>query len=154
MASIEIRPATAADAQAIAEIHYRALDTGLHEFYAAFFANHPRDILPRSTASALDDSSQTFLIAVDRSSGEPMGFIRYLLVEEESKEKKPDETTEAPGVDPPPPPQSLFAPKEHLKEVWARFNAREDEMEACYMSAAKGQRHNCAFTGLTEASFR
>ena len=38
---------------------------------------------------------------------------------------------------------NLFAPKEHVKELWEEFSTRDDEMDVCYEGMAKGQRHYC-----------
>lgn len=142
MNSIKIRPARADDAVSIAQIHYQALGT-FHEFYAAFFANHPRHILPKSTALALNNPSQIFLVAVDISSDEAVGFIRYYSVNETSGEEQNVKQVEKIEDDPSIPTPSLFAPKEHLKGLWARFNERDDDVEACYTNAAKKQKHIC-----------
>lgn len=145
MGPIEIRPAMPEDAVSIAEIHYKAIDK-YHVFYAGFLATHPRDIIPKSTESALQNPKNIFLVAVDTTTGQTMGFIRYQIVLEPLEAKQP------------PPEQplaqsnqahlsqsvvSLHAPKDHLKDLWKKFNEREDEMEACYQSAAKGEKHFC-----------
>lgn len=131
MSSIEIRSATTEDAAAIAHVHYEALSP-FHEFYAAFFAIHPRDSMPDATISALSNPSQIFLVGMDTSSGEVVGFIRYHLVHEDKEEEKSVSTV---------PP--LFAPKKHMEELWARVCDREDEMEVCYINASKGKKHAC-----------
>ncbi|KAH8901137.1 acyl-CoA N-acyltransferase [Thozetella sp. PMI_491] len=130
MESIDIRPATVDDAASIAHVHYQALNT-YHEFYAAFFAVHPRDSVPKSTASALQSLGQNFVVAVDTSSGEIVGFIRYHFVDAEKVEEKTVNTV-----------PSLFAPKDHLKDLWAKFCDREDDMDVCYLNASRGKKHN------------
>ncbi len=140
MEAIEIRESTVEDLNAITRIHYAALSEQSHEFYGEFFALEPREILVKSTTKALNQPDQKFLVASDKSSGEMVGFIRYFI--------EPAKTTEVPVAEnhenePSHSEPPLFASKEHVKELWERFCQREDEMEACYVDAAKGQRHTC-----------
>jgi hypothetical protein len=144
MALIEIRPATPEDGVSIAEIHYKAIEK-YHVFYGGFLATHPRDIIPNSTKLALENPNNIFLVATDKTTSQIMGFIRYLIVEKitEPKQSPPEQSNQAQlsqSV------VSLHTPKDHLKELWGKFNEREDEMEACYQSAAKGEKHFCEFS--------
>jgi hypothetical protein len=143
METIKIRDATADDAAKIADIHYNAINQRLHVFYDAFFARNPRDILPLSTAAALKDPAQIFLVAENTSSGEMMGFIRYYMEHDVVEEGKPTTSVGEAVDNQTNPVPSLFAPKEHLKALWTRFSAREDEIDTCYMDEAKGQKHIC-----------
>lgn len=143
MCPIQIRQATQEDAAAIAEIHYRALDR-YHVFYAGFLATHPKDIIPQSTESALQNPKNIFLVASDSTTGKTMGFIRYQIVEaKEPPSEQPAEHSSQVHLSQSA--VSLHAPKDHLKDLWERFNEREDEMEACYQNAAKGEKHFCEF---------
>ncbi|KAH8695505.1 acyl-CoA N-acyltransferase [Talaromyces proteolyticus] len=148
--TIEIRQATAYDIIPISQIHYRALER-YHEFYAAFLATHPRDILPKSTESALKTPDNIFLVAADSVTGKVVGFTRYYIVPEE-KEKEEDRrkalssaTPSAEATQAQSKPQvqvsSLYASKSHVKDIWDRFSERDDEMEAVYTGEVKGQRH-------------
>lgn len=148
MGPIEIRPATPDDGVSIAEIHYKALER-YHVFYNGFLAIHPRDIIPKSTESSLKNPKNIFLVATDATTGQIMGFIRYQIVEEVAEAKQPppgqplaqlNQANLSQSV------VSLITPKDHLKDLWAKFNEREDEMEACYQNAAKGERHFCKFS--------
>ncbi len=148
MDSIKIRPATEGDAVALARIHYDALGP-FNDLFTAFFANDPRVILPKSTAAALGKPDQIFFVAVDTLSGEAVGFVRYFISKEVgagSSQPDPAENNGEGGMQPDP---SLFAPKEHLKDLWAQFNESEDMIDACYEAATKGQKHACEFQILT-----
>jgi ribosomal protein S18 acetylase RimI-like enzyme len=142
MGQIELRPATAGDADAIARIHYYALEE-FQEIYIAFWVNHPRDILPESTRKALQDPSQTFLVAADAASGEVLGFVRYYIAEEAGGEVKDVQAVGNSDEQGAQSLKALFAPKKHLKELWERFNERDDEMDACQENTLKGCRHIC-----------
>ncbi|KND87265.1 hypothetical protein TOPH_08117 [Tolypocladium ophioglossoides CBS 100239] len=116
MSSINIRAATVADGAAISRVHYEALKT-YHDFYAA----------------ALDNPKFVFLVADE--GGKVVGFVRYNVVEGKGDKKAAAIGSEAPSG------PSLFAPKEHMKGLWERFNEREAEMDACYEKTTNGQRH-------------
>ncbi len=111
------------------------------------FALHPRDILPKATTAAFQAPENKFLVARDISSSEVIGFVRYHVVEESSGASEEPEQGENEGGATQPTP-SLFASKDHLKELWARFNLRDDDIDACYNNAAKGQRHVCEYFHL------
>lgn len=142
MDQIEIRPATADDAAAMARVHYYALET-FQDIYIAFWGAQPRDILPKSTLRGLKDPSQKFLVAVDATSDEVVGFVRYHIEDEDKGEKKdvqePNETEEQPA----PAMESLFTPKEHLADLWKQFGERDDEMDACHDMTLQGRKHIC-----------
>lgn len=139
MAAIKIRSATTADLDAISRIHYDALGA-YHDFYAAFFKKHPREIVPESTRRAFAEPSFTFLVAEENTPNSPeilLGFIRYGVVRsriEDAAEEKIDAAPLQP---------SLFARKEHIEPIWEKFSEREKEMDACYEEAVAGQRHFC-----------
>ena len=139
MAAIKIRSATTADLDAISRIHYDAL-VAYHDFYAAFFKKHPREIVPESTRRAFAEPSFTFLVAEENTPNSPeilLGFIRYGVVRsriEDAAEEKIDAAPLKP---------SLFARKEHIEPIWEKFSEREKEMDACYEEAVAGQRHFC-----------
>ncbi|WYZ38255.1 hypothetical protein EsH8_III_000169 [Colletotrichum jinshuiense] len=139
---ILIRPATEADTEAIAKVHYAAL-AKFHDFYAAFFERHPREILPISTRNALRDSSNRFLVAVSSETDAVLGFIKYIIVNStESPTTTPIiQSSDATEVQPNAP--SVFAIKSHMKELWESFShPREDEMDECYEKAVNGRKHN------------
>lgn len=150
MASFTIRSATEADGPAIAEVHHNAL-AKYYKFYAAFFARNPRETLPLSTANALKKPEFIFLVAVDDISGSILGFIRYQVIAGKAAaaalldhnaathEIDVSEAKEPPG----PLSSSLFAPKEHMKELWDRFNEKQADMDACYEKAVNGAKHIC-----------
>ena len=139
MEAIEIRESTVEDLSAITRIHYAALSEQSHEFYGEFFALEPREVLVQSTTKGLSQPDQKFLVASDKSSGEMVGYIRYFI--EPAKTTEVPEEAENHENEPSQPGPALFLSKEHFKELWERFCQREDEMEACYVDAAKGQRH-------------
>lgn len=141
METIQIRPATVEDAYPISQVQNQALNR-YHEFYAGFWTNHPRDVLPISTESALKNSKNTFFVAIDTATGNVVGFIRYHVVLPEDMEEEGDPAPAGSNQT-----QStvsqLYAPKDHMKELWKKFCERDDEMDAVYMSAAKGRKHLC-----------
>jgi hypothetical protein len=142
MNAIEIRPGVPADADAIGRIHHDALDP-YQALYIAFFSNHPRDILPKSSLIALQKPDQKVLVAFDVVTKEVVGFIRYEIADKdngESKESQANEQTDERCLQPL---QQLFAPKMHLKDLWDRFSKRDDEMDACYEKEIEGKRHIC-----------
>ncbi|UNI17904.1 hypothetical protein JDV02_004211 [Purpureocillium takamizusanense] len=134
-AAIVIRSATAADQDAIARIHYEALNA-YHDFYAAFFRTHPRELLTQSTRRAFAETNFTFLVAEETTinGSETVGFIRYKIVQ-----ARPDNAQDEKSVESSQP--SLLARKDHLEHIWERFTEREKEMDACYEAAATGKRH-------------
>ena len=75
MTNVTIRPATEADLASISAIHYAAL-ARYHEFYAAFFTAHPRDIVPLSINRAFQRPDAWFLVAEDEETGRLVGFAR------------------------------------------------------------------------------
>lgn len=138
MSSVTVRAATASDVPRIAAIHYAALNQ-YHEFYAAFFAAHPRDTLPVSIERAFHSRNTAFLVAEDAQTQSVLGFVRWKVLDPTA--------AVAPGVSggggstvP-----SLFRMKDYLDEVWKRFAVKDDEMEACYEGAAGGEKHYCEF---------
>ncbi|TFA99798.1 hypothetical protein CCMA1212_008202 [Trichoderma ghanense] len=158
MASITIRPGTPVDAASIADVHYRAQEK-YHGFYGAFFVNSPREILTRGTEGAVRKGENVYLVAVDED-GRVVGFVRYAVrggtteggreveesvhddgekKEEEEEEEEEEKEKKADG----PPPVSLFAVKEHLKELWEEFDGKQGAMDDCYEKAANGRRHIC-----------
>lgn len=144
MASVKLRPARPADAAAIADTHYRALDR-YHEFYGAFFVLDPREILMKSTPVALEKPENIMLVAVDEESSQIVGIVKYTT--EAEKVKVASAADAATGEDPASVPAgpSFTAIKEHLKELWTEFGKRRDEMDECYEKAANGKKHICRF---------
>lgn len=144
MSAPKIRLATLADKDAIFHVHYQALMQH-HDFYGALFKTHPRELLPMLTERAL--KNPTFVYLAAELEGSVVGFIRYSIVEAQdpdAAEKKAEGENIAKDKDnqkPPRPP--LISPKDHLKDIWDRFNKRDDEMDACKQEAVKGQRHYC-----------
>ncbi|KAL7782052.1 acyl-CoA N-acyltransferase [Trichoderma afarasin] len=140
MTSVTIRPASPADAPAIAAVHYRAQEK-YHGFYGAFFVHSPRDILIQATARAIQKPENVYLVAVDEESKEVVGFVRYVVEEEkkqqEEKQEEPVGVSEGEEAGPP----SLFGVKEHLKGLWEEFNEKQVAMDGCYEKAADGKRH-------------
>ncbi|KAJ4311278.1 hypothetical protein N0V84_010523 [Fusarium piperis] len=129
MASITLRPATLADSDAISDVHYEALSR-YHIFYAAFFQKHPRDIIRIADRGAIQDPGKTVVVAEE---GEIVGFIIYQIANPNSN-KSEEDTRDGPAL-------SISEPKEHLRELWGRFNERNAEMDACKEEAVKGQKH-------------
>ncbi|RAO66642.1 uncharacterized protein BHQ10_002654 [Talaromyces amestolkiae] len=148
MENINIRPATIEDAPSISQIQYEALKQ-FHNFYSGFLATHPRDILPITTKTAISDPKNIFLVAVDAATNEVVGFVRYAIVpekqaEEEKHEKEEEKEDAKSQLDRSQPVfANLFAPKDHVKELWEEFSTRDDEMDACYEGVVKGQKHYC-----------
>ncbi|KAL7907844.1 acyl-CoA N-acyltransferase [Trichoderma velutinum] len=143
MASVTIRPASPADAPAIADVHYRAQEK-YHGFYGAFFVHSPRDILTQATARAVQKPENVYFVAVDEESKQVVGFVRY-AVHGEKKEEEEEEAaaaaavvSEGGAVEAGP---SLFGAKEHLKELWEEFDKKQVAMDGCYEKAADGKRH-------------
>ncbi|KAF4973899.1 hypothetical protein FZEAL_9125 [Fusarium zealandicum] len=136
MDAITLRPATPADSERISQIHQDALET-YHEFYAAFFQNHPRELMPLATLRALNDPQFTFWVA--ELAGEMAGFVRYRLVVPANTNANANVVAaqETQGQ----PLASIWAPKEHLKELWERFNERSVEMDKCREEAVDGKKH-------------
>ncbi|KAL6814527.1 acyl-CoA N-acyltransferase [Trichoderma sp. SZMC 28015] len=139
MASVTIRPASPADAPAIAAVHYRAQEK-YHGFYGAFFVHSPRDILIQATARAIQKPENVYLVAVDEESNKVVGFVRY-VVEEEKKEEQQEEEAAVVSEGEEAGPPSLFGVKEHLKGLWEEFNEKQVAMDGCYEKAADGKRH-------------
>ncbi|KAL7929888.1 acyl-CoA N-acyltransferase [Trichoderma chlorosporum] len=144
MASVTIRPASPADAPAMADVHHRAQDK-YHGFYGAFFVHSTRDIVTQNTARAVRKPENVYLVAVDGASGKVVGFVRYAVVgekkkeeeEEGKKEKEEEEEEEEEAVAGP----SLFGVKEHVKDLWDEFDKKQVAMDECYEKAADGKKH-------------
>ncbi|KAF4339844.1 gnat family protein acetyltransferase [Fusarium beomiforme] len=127
MTSITIRPATLDDSDSIATIHYEALQF-YHDFYAAFFQLHPRDLIPLATKNALQNPGMHFLVA--EQAGEIVGFVRYTEV---FKDNKPTSNAK--------PAASVWTVKKHMEEFWAWFNKRSEEIDASKEKAVDGKDH-------------
>ncbi|RTE74849.1 hypothetical protein BHE90_010711 [Fusarium euwallaceae] len=132
MSSITLRPATLADSAAISNIHYEALNR-YHVFYAAFFQKHPRDIIRIADSGAIQDPGRTVVVAEEEGGGEIVGFIIYQIANSNSN-KSEEDTRDGPVL-------SISEPKEHLRELWDRFNERNVEMDAIKEEAVKGQKY-------------
>ncbi|OAA35890.1 Acyl-CoA N-acyltransferase [Beauveria brongniartii RCEF 3172] len=139
-AGIIIRPGTAADADAISQVHYEALDR-FHAFYATFFKKHPRELIPIMTSRAFAETRrpvQVFYVAEDEDEGDVVGFVRYSIEEAKTEDDKKG-MEEVKGKKE----ESPFACKEALKEVWNAFGEEQAKRDAMLEDAAKGQRHMC-----------
>lgn len=136
MATVQIRPATVADAGALAKIHADAYGS-IQDFYTAMFKRSLPDLLPDLTAFALERGHSQFLVATDPSSGQPVGFIRWDI---EDPSQPPPSVEDVPN-------RPKIEPKEHLKEVYSRFrDARDEEQDAQYEEASAEQKHACRLT--------
>ncbi|KAI5461550.1 acyl-CoA N-acyltransferase [Mariannaea sp. PMI_226] len=137
MAPINIRPPTIDDQDAIFRVHYAALEA-FHDFYGAFLKLNPQEAMRMAIKRALESREDTFLLAEQDDT--VVGFVRYSVVKPSSPEVvKPEaEAKETQSAAPAP---SLFQPKEHLKDLWARFGTRQDEMDACKDKALNGEGH-------------
>lgn len=131
MSSLTVRPATPADSDAIANIHYQAL-SAYHEFYAAFFERHPRDLIPLATRNGLKNPAQRFSVAEE--AGDVVGFIRY---------KEPNSNASGGNDKPQPQPQppSVWTIKEHMKDIWQWFDKRGEEIDAAKDKVLEGKDH-------------
>ena len=138
MTTVTIREATIADKDAIFDVHYAALQT-FHEFYVVFFKMDLKDSMPIATERALNNPDIDFLVAEE--GGSVVGFIRYKREPEVTPNTAKEEA----------PPVSLWDPKEHLAEMWARFNARQAEMDACRDKAIDGRAHYCKSRAFSSA---
>ncbi|KAM0664272.1 hypothetical protein ACQRIU_006855 [Beauveria bassiana] len=155
-AGIIIRPGRAADADAISQVHYQALDR-FHAFYGTFFKKHPRELIPIMTRRAFAETRrpvQVFYVAAEEKKGEDgeegdvVGFVRFSIEEAKTEEKKKkkeekqevkekgEEEEEEEEEE-----ESPFACKEALKEVWKAFGEEQAKRDAMLKDAAKGQRH-------------
>lgn len=158
MKNINIRPATIEDAPSVSQIQYEALEK-FHNFYSGFLATHPREILPITTKTAINNPKNVFLVAVDAATDEVVGFVRYAIVpekqpEEEKDEKEQEKEDGTSQLDRSQPEfTNLFAPKEHVKELWEEFSTRDDEMDACYEGLAKGRKHYCMLPRLLPLNY-
>lgn len=140
MSSITIRPATLAESDAIANIHFEALSY-YHEFYAAFFELHPRDLIPIATRRALQNPELHFSVAEE--AGTVVGFVRY---KETVSEKKPEPNSNASNDNKPLPP--IWTIKEHMKDLWQWFDNRSEEIDASKEKALDGKPHFGKFLWL------
>ncbi|KAG9498619.1 hypothetical protein J7337_009427 [Fusarium musae] len=128
MSSITIRPATIDDSDSIANIHYEALQF-YHDFYAAFFQLHPRDLIPLATRNALQNPGQQHFLVAEQA-GEIVGFVRY---KEVFKDIKPNSNAK--------PPASVWTVKKHMEELWDWFNKRSEDIDASKEKAVDGKDH-------------
>ncbi|KAF5629013.1 gnat family protein acetyltransferase [Fusarium tjaetaba] len=128
MSSITIRPATIDDSDSIANIHYEALQF-YHDFYAAFFQLHPRDLIPLATRNALQNPGQQHFFVAEQA-GEIVGFVRY---KEVFKDIKPNSNAKTPA--------SEWTVKKHMEELWDWFNKRSEEIDASKEKAVDGKDH-------------
>jgi hypothetical protein len=135
MSSITIRPATLADSDAIANIHFSALEK-YHDFYAAFFQRHPRELIPIATRNGLQNPEQHFSVAEE--AGQTVGFVRYKEVKNntDSGSNKPNSNASEQ-----PTPPAVWTIKKHMEELWQWFNARSEEIDASKEKAVDGRDH-------------
>ncbi|OAA80500.1 Acyl-CoA N-acyltransferase [Akanthomyces lecanii RCEF 1005] len=140
-ANITIRPGTAADADAISQVHYEALDQ-FHEFYGAFFKKHPRELVPLMTARAFakKEPAQIFYVAADGD--DVVGFVRYCIEEaKDGDEEKAKEQVKEEGKKEEEEEESPYACKEAMKELWKAFSDAQAKRDEMVDNAAKDQRH-------------
>lgn len=131
--AITLRPGTPADAPAIFKVHYEALSK-YHAFYAAFFVNHPREILKQSTVVMLEDPSTRVLVAVNEED-EVVGFVRW-EVHGDAENETPESAAKGAM-------RMLVREKECLKELFEEFGRLEDEKEKHYDETFQGRNHFC-----------
>ncbi|KAL2211355.1 acyl-CoA N-acyltransferase [Sarocladium strictum] len=131
MTAINIRPATAQDLDDIARIHADALQP-FAKFSKAMYGQDPRDALPAMTRYSFGNPQNIFSVAEDSASGQVVGFLRYKIVDPENPPPKSE-------LGPPPP---GLKHKEHLEDIWKRFNdPREEDQDAVYEEVHQGRRH-------------
>jgi ribosomal protein S18 acetylase RimI-like enzyme len=136
MTAINIRPATAQDLDDIARIHADALQP-FAKFSKAMYGQDPRDALPAMTRYSFGNPQNIFSVAEDSASGQVVGFLRYKIVDPQNPPPKSD-------LGPPPP---GLKHKEHLEDIWKRFNdPREEDQDAVYEEVHQGRRHVCKST--------
>ncbi|TDZ65210.1 hypothetical protein CTRI78_v003504 [Colletotrichum trifolii] len=145
-ATIHVRPATEDDAVAIGRVHHAALSP-YHDFYRAFFARDPEEIMPLSTRLALNNAKNKFLVAIFPQTNIVAGFVRYHIAEATDATEEPTvpaspARSAAEKPENQPSLASLFAVKPHLKELWGRYgHPRETEMDESYEKVMDGRRH-------------
>lgn len=150
-ANMTIRLGTAADANAISQAHYEALDQ-FHEFYGAFFKKHPRELVPVMTARAFakKEPVQVFYVAADGD--DVVGFVRYCIEEakdgddddeKKKKKKEGEEEGKTEAKEGEEEEESPYACKEAMKEVWKAFNDAQAKRDEMVENVAKDQRHMC-----------
>ncbi|KAK2030576.1 acyl-CoA N-acyltransferase [Colletotrichum zoysiae] len=142
---IRIRPAQPSDADAIGNVHNKALNQ-FHEFYQAFYEHPIEQIIQTNTKSVLQNPQNQCYVAVDELDT-VVGFIRYYVVE--ATKSSDANTTAGAQVEAHETPvvttlaSNLFTIKNHMQELWERFShPREDEMDVCYEKAMDGRKHN------------
>lgn len=143
-AGIRIRPATAADASAIAQAHYEALDQ-YHAFYSRFFRKEAHELVPFMTERGMAKSENVFFVAEEeKEGGDVIGFVRYsveeakAVKEEEERKKKEEEEKEKKDEE-----ESPYACKEDVETVWKAFCKEQEERDAMMEKAPNGQKHIC-----------
>lgn len=135
---VNFRPATEQDAGGIAAVHYDAL-ARYSGFYRALYSTNLGDALNGLTKYALERGRSIFRVAVDDSTQQVVGFIRYDIRDPAQSEPEVRPPAWVPVVE----------PKEHLKDIWERFNCREDEQDAVYAQTSEGRKHACELPMIT-----
>lgn len=79
-------------------------------------------------------------MVAEEEGGEIVGFLIYQIANSNSN-KSEDDTSDGP-------PLPISEPKEHLRELWDRFNERKVEMDKVKEEAIKGQKHYGTFPSI------
>lgn len=136
MASIQIRRATIGDVDDVAKVHAHALQI-FARFSKALYGQDPGDVLPALTHHSFSNLQNIFLVAVDSETGQVMGFMRYKIVDPQHPPDRGVPPSDAPSL----------KHKNHLKDIWKRFNdPREAEQDALYEECHQGRPHICEYS--------
>jgi hypothetical protein len=149
-AAVKIRSPVPADAEAVGRILYEAQNE-FHDFYAALFAMHPREMIPRLARRALRRPEEIFLVAEEVSTGAVVGFIRYVVMDATGEAEQAAGAAEAEkpagqgdnNDDSTLPIKFFLETKPHMKELHTRFKEAQARNDDIYETTSKGIRHNC-----------
>ncbi|KAH7305315.1 acyl-CoA N-acyltransferase [Stachybotrys elegans] len=147
MAHTIIRPAADANKDAIACIHYEALEQ-YNRFYQVFFVNQVQDSLLKATHKALQDPKTTFLVAEDSETKVIQGFIRFEKSQpappaepQPSVTPKSEQESEKDNKEKPAEAPSIWAVRKHLEPIWNKINGRCDDMDTIQEKTVGSQTH-------------